>query len=417
MTGSSEKTLLVVLEQHFIKDDSDVYTDVQCDERFWDRYLSVFDKLIVCARMRQAEPDDDLAGILHSSRPEVEFVAMPDFVGAAGPVRYYGAIRRALKGCLRRADAAICRLPSPISLVACPVFEKSGVPWAGEMMMNPRTAYSKQAMNHPLQPIIQRIIVRSTKKACLAANGISYVTEHVLQEEYPCRAIADPRAKGHFTSSYSTINLRDDMFSIADWGNECPSKVVLVHTGKMSDYRKGHAVFIETVALLRKMGIDAYGLLIGGGPKRDEFESLADSLGIEKYCEFSGWASGFQEVQDQLQRAQFFVLPTLSEGLPRAIIEAMASGLICLGNAVDGIPELLEPECLSADNSPESYAGMVHRFLIDWGHGLDVRKRQFEKAFGYRSEVLAGRRTKFYQCLLDAVKPASLLSEPSCLQS
>lgn len=408
MVNSNEKTLLVVLEQHFVKDGSDVYTDVQCDERFWDRYLSVFDRLIVCARIRQAESDDDLVSMLHSSRPEVEFVAMPDFVGATGPIRHYFAIRHAINECLRRADAAICRLPSPISLVACPVFEKSGVPWAGEMMMNPRTAYSRESMDHLLQPIIQLAIVHSTKKACLAANGVSYVTERVLQGEYPCRAITDPHAKGFFTSSYSTINLSDAMFSMANWGNECPSKVVLAHTGKMSDYRKGHAIFIKTVALLRERGVNAFGILIGDGPKRTEFESLAKSLGVQDFCEFSGWASGFEEVQKRLQRAHFFLLPTLSEGLPRAIIEAMASGLICLGNAVDGIPELLESECLSDDNSPESYAGMVYKLLADWGSGLVVRKRQFEKACEYSSEVLAERRTKFYRCLLDSIRSASL---------
>ena len=399
MVNSNEKTLLIVLEQHFIKDGSDVYTDVQCDERFWDRYLSVFDRLIVCARMRQAEFDDDLAGMLHSSRPEVEFVPMPDFVGAIGPVRHYRAIRRAIKECLRRADAAICRLPSPISLVACPVFEKSDVPWAGEMMMNPRTAYSRESMSHPLQPVIQSVIVRNTKRACLAANGISYVTEHVLQEEYPCRAIANPHVEGYFTSSYSTINLSDDMFSMADWGDECPSRVVLAHTGKMSDYRKGHTVFIETVALLREMGVDAYGLLIGDGPKRNEFESLAESLGIKNYCEFSGWASGFQEVQDRLQRAQFFVLPTLSEGLPRSIIEAMASGLICLGNKVDGIPELLDEGCLSIENNASEYADMILELFSDWQKALGVRNRQFAKAHDYRSNVLNQRRHIFYSNL------------------
>lgn len=399
MASSNEKTLLVVLEQHFIKDGSDVYTDVQCDERFWDRYLSVFDRLIVCARMRQAESDDDLVAMLHSSRPEVEFVAMPDFVGASGPVRHYRAIRRAVKECLRRADAAICRLPSPISLVACPVFERSGVPWAGEMMMNPRTAYSRESMDHLLQPIIQLAAVRSTKKACLAANGVSYVTERVLQEEYPCRAITDPHAKDYFTSSYSTISLSDDMFSMANWGNECPSKVVLAHTGKMSDYRKGHVVFIKTVALLRKRGVNAFGILIGDGPKRAEFESLAKSLGVQDFCEFSGWASGFEEVQKRLQRAHFFLLPTLSEGLPRAIIEAMASGLICLGNNVDGIPELLAQECLSGDNSPKSYAYLVCSLLADWPHALEVREKQFARSRDYESSHLMKRRKIFYYSL------------------
>ena len=60
---TDKKTLLVVLEQHFVRSGADVYTDVQCDEAFWDRYLEVFDHLIVCGRMREATPEDDLAGL------------------------------------------------------------------------------------------------------------------------------------------------------------------------------------------------------------------------------------------------------------------------------------------------------------------------------------------------------------------
>ena len=267
------------------------------------------------------------------------------------------------------------------------------------MMMNPRTAYSKDAMSHPLQPVIQAVITRSTKRACMRANGIAYVTERVLQREYPCQAIVNPSRVGYFTSSYSTINLPDEAFSMKDWGVQRPERVVLAHSGKMSDYRKGHATFIRTVAELRKTGIDARGVLIGDGPKRVEFETLATDLGVRDYCEFTGWANGFSEVQERLQSAHFFVFPTLSEGLPRAVIEAMASGLICLGNSVDGIPELLDGTCLSEKNTSEDYSDRIVWLLSNWQKALDIRRIQFVKAHEYRADLLQERRTSFYQSL------------------
>ncbi len=392
-SAAQEKTLLVVLEQHFVRGGSDVYTDVQCNEAFWDRYLDVFDRLIVCGRMREAVAGDDLGHMLHSSREGVEFVGMPDFMGAAGPIKNYPGIKRALTECLSRADAAIFRMPSPISMVAYPIIKKSGIPWAGEMMMNPRTAYGKESMSHPLQPVIQGFITRQTKQACLDANGVSYVTAHVLQDEYPCKATL---GRGGFTASYSTINLSDDSFAMAPWDDERPETVYLAHTGKMSDDRKGHAVFIEAVAKLREKGIDAHGILIGDGPRRADFEALAASLGVADCCEFAGWKSGFREVQDELRRAQFFVMPTKSEGLPRAVIEAMATGLICLGNDVDGMPELLPDECLTHENTADAYADRVLGLLGDWDHGLEIRRELFERAHDYRNEVLSKHRSDFY---------------------
>lgn len=411
MPSRKGRTLLVIQEQHFVRDGSEVYTDVQSDSSFWERYLAVFDRLVVCARMREAAPDDDLGGMLRSTHPRVEFVGLPDFQGAAGPVKNFSVIRRALRGCLDCADAAIFRMPSPISMVAYPVVRRSGVPWAAEMMMNPRTAYGRESMSHPLQPVICGFITAQTKRACMEADGVAYVTERVLQEEYPCAALSEGGDGRHFTASYSTINLCAADYSMAEWGDAAPEAVTLAHTGKMSDDRKGHAVFLRAVAELRRRGVDARGILIGDGPRRADFEALAGELGIAGSVEFAGWKSGFSEVQAELQRAQFLVMPTKSEGLPRAVIEAMASGLVCLANAVDGIPELLGSECLSCDNSPESYADMVCSLLADWSHALEVREEQFARAYDYEAGKLMERRTRFYRSLREtANREASEIS-------
>lgn len=398
----SKKSLLVVLEQHFVRFGDDVYVDVQCSRTFWDRYLNVFDRLVVCARMRTAQATESVEAMLLSSREEVDFVAMPDFVGATGPIVNYSKIKRALLSAIKQADAAIIRVPSPISMVACSILNNSGIPWAAEMMMNPRTAYGKQSMSHPLQPVIQGFITWQTKKACLRADGVSYVTDHVLQAEYPCRALLRQRAKRGFTASYSTINLCDSDYSCADWGECAPRQLVLAHAGKMSDDRKGHAIFIETIAKLRSAGIDASGILIGDGPERLRFEALAEQIGVQQYCEFVGWKAGFAAVQSELQRAHLFLMPTKSEGLPRAVIEAMASGLICLGNNVDGMPELLTEECLGKRNTSDEYASMVLRFLGNWSHALEIRALQFEKSKDYKQDLLVSRRTAFYRNLCDA---------------
>ena len=162
MASRKGRTLLVIQEQHLVRDGSEVYTDVQSDSSFWERYLAVFDELVVCARIRDAASDDDLGGMLRSTHPRVEFVGLPDFQGAAGPVKNFSAIRRVLRGCLDFVDAVIFRMPSPISMVAYPVVRRSGVPWAAEMMMNPRTAYGRESMSHPLQPVICGFITAPT---------------------------------------------------------------------------------------------------------------------------------------------------------------------------------------------------------------------------------------------------------------
>ena len=395
----NDKTLGIVLEQHFIVFEGDVYTDVQCDQSFWDRYLGVFDRVVVCARMRGAREGDDAGKLLLSSRPDIQFIGMPDFVGVAGLLKNLNLVRRAVDECIERSDAVVARVPSPISLAIYPQLRASNKPWAAEMMMNPATAYSKESMRHPLQPIIQGYAVERTRKMCMNANGVAYVTEHILQADYPCKAMGKIDDPSFFTASYSTINLDPGCFARKDMPSTPPPRVCLAHTGKMSDDRKGHEEFLLTIANLRDAGVDASGILIGDGPQRERFQQLANSLGIADHCEFAGWVSGFSEVQRCLHQAEFFVAPTKSEGLPRSVIEAMASGLICIGHAVDGVPELLEENCLSRTNDPGDYARMVAGFLDDWPRALRTRDRQFEKAQEYRSDVLNARRAEFYSKL------------------
>lgn len=397
-------TLLVVLEQHFVKKGDKYYTDVQCDRAFWDRYLSVFNHVIVCARVRSASASGETENLLLSSRPEVNFIDLPDFRGAMGPIKNLNSIKKTLKKGIKQADAVIFRIPSPISMVTYPIVKRSNKPWALEMMMNPRTAYSKDSMSHPLQPIIQWFVTKQTKRACMDANGVSYVTEHVLQDEYPCKALLYPQDEKYFTSSYSTINLQENNFSLLQRKENSPKTIFLAHTGKMTDDRKGHIIFLKTISELRYRGIDARGILIGDGPRRKYFEQVAANLKIEKYCDFTGWASGFEEVQSRLQRAYFFIFPTKSEGLPRAVIEAMASGLLCIGHNIDGMSELLDESCLVNDNNYKKYADKIIYYINNWKEAEKERKKQFLISHKYDGKVLAEARTIFYNKLLEVSK-------------
>lgn len=114
MASRKGRTLLVIQEQHFVRNGSEVYTDVQSDSSFWERYLAVFDRLVVCARMRDAAPNDDLGGMLRSTHPRVEFVGLPDFQGATGPVKNFSVIGRTLRGSSIASTPpySACRAPS-----------------------------------------------------------------------------------------------------------------------------------------------------------------------------------------------------------------------------------------------------------------------------------------------------------------
>lgn len=83
----------------------------------------------------------------------------------------------------------------------------------------------------------------------------------------------------------------------------------------------------------------AHLLLVGEGDKKEELQALATSLGVQEHVTF---APGTADVMPYLHTANSFVLPSFAEGLPVALLEAMATSLACVATATNGSLELIE---------------------------------------------------------------------------
>lgn len=105
---------------------------------------------------------------------------------------------------------------------------------------------------------------------------------------------------------------------------------------------KGHAVLIEAAARLAKEGLPFEIVLAGDGPFRARIVDLIREFGVEDRVKLAGWMNANQ-VREAILGARAMVLPSLSEGLPVVIMEALALGRPVISTAISGIPELVEP--------------------------------------------------------------------------
>ena len=395
-------TLLVIVEQHMTRlANGEVWTYDMVNASFWERYLNVFEKIVVCGRIEQRN-DNDTAGLAKSSCPNVEFVAMPDFRGISGLVKNYIAIRKVIKEAIRMADCIIYRAPSPISMVAYPLVRRSKKPFALELMNNPITQYSKESLNSWVQPIIQKFVTYQTRCMCATANGVSYVTEYVLQNLFPCHGLNNADT-GYFYAHYSTIQLQKGDFKYIEFAEIKPQHLVVVHSGKMNDNRKGQDILIKAIKILKDVGWDVELILIGDGVIRTEFEQLVTNLNVVDSVSFLGWKTGYREVQEVLQRSHIFAFPSLGEGLPRSVIEAMANSLVTIASDVDGIKELLPEDLLVHSNTPEAFAAKIIDVMENWSIYNKYRKEIFNKSLEYENSLLTERRNEFYRNLRNCI--------------
>jgi glycosyltransferase involved in cell wall biosynthesis len=137
--------------------------------------------------------------------------------------------------------------------------------------------------------------------------------------------------------------------------------------------KKGFPILMRAAAMLAAEGIEFELAIIGDGPQRDELERLANGLGLANKVYFPGFLP-IEEVIGTYRYADVFALTPIvahdgdRDGLPNAIIEAMACGVPVVSTNVGGVPELVVHEqtgLLAQPGNVQEIAQYLERALID----------------------------------------------------
>lgn len=134
--------------------------------------------------------------------------------------------------------------------------------------------------------------------------------------------------------------------------------------GRLDHWGKGHKELFEAMARL-KVQYPLHALIVGGGRRETEVRELAKGLGLADVVHFLG---SRQDVPDLLHAMDIFVLPSYSEGLSLALLEAMAAGLPVIASRVGGNPEVVTDGVtglLIPPKDADALAQALERLLAD----------------------------------------------------
>jgi glycosyltransferase involved in cell wall biosynthesis len=134
--------------------------------------------------------------------------------------------------------------------------------------------------------------------------------------------------------------------------------------------RKGHRYLFEALASLRQKGIEIPAWIAGSGELESALKRMASELGIAEQVRFLGQLS-HSDLLDLYGggKVSAVVLPSLSEGIPVALIEAMGFAVPAISTAVGGTPELLGDGAglLVPAQDSRALAGAIERLISEPG--------------------------------------------------
>ncbi len=126
-------------------------------------------------------------------------------------------------------------------------------------------------------------------------------------------------------------------------GSQGTSGVNLLCVGRLTP-AKCQVLLVQACARLRDAGVAFTLTMVGEGPDRGRVESAIARHGLQDLAKLTG-ALTQQGVRQAFSQADIFVLPSLAEGIPVVLMEAMCSLVPCVSTPVNGIPELIEHDC------------------------------------------------------------------------
>ncbi len=382
--------VVVSVEQRFDRTpDGAIWTRSMFPYPFWTRYLDVFDEVLILSRAQDVPAAELFWNQVDGDR--VSFAPIPHYLGPLQYLQRFPAIHRAIWAAIRHEDAVIMRVGSPLADFIAPRLRRFDHPYGLEVVGDPHDVFAPGAVRHPLRPLFRWWFARQLRRQCRLADGVAYVTEWMLQQRYPPRPDA-------YSTHYSSVELDDLAFVERPRPADLAKRSFhLVLVGSLGQYYKAPDVVIDALDRCLHTGLDLTLTLVGDGKVRPQLEAQVASLGLSDRVTFTGQLPGGQAVRDHLDQADLFVLPSRSEGLPRALIEAMARALPAIGSTVGGFPELLDESELVPPGDADALADKIREILTDPARMAVLSARNLDVARAYHEDILKARRDAYYQ--------------------
>lgn len=280
-------------------------------------------------------------------------------------------------------DMVIIRLPSEIGYIALNELKRRRINYGIELVGDPWEAlWYHGSILGKVMAIINKY---KTKYYIYNSKNNIYVTSEYLQKKYPTKF-----------KSYSASNVL-----IKDINNDYKVQSKKIYKigliGSLDTKYKGIETALKSLSLVNKNFVFE---IVGNGPKEKWIEKIKEYK-LEKNVVLKGTIQSGEAMNNWLKNLDLYIQPSYTEGLPRALIEAMSMGLPCLGSGAGGIPELLDSRFIHKVKDYKTFSYQLEEVMNNPNLRLEMSKANLKKAEKYLSDNIQRQREAFIKSIYE----------------
>lgn len=316
--------------------------------------------------------------------PNFNFISIPNFKSLKTKHKT-GKAKEIIHRAVREHDILILRFPSAAAVVAFKEAKKLNKPILVEFVACVYDALWNYDWRGKL---LAKYKFKQYQKLMQEATHTVYVTNKFLQSRYPSPG------KSIGCSDVELQGIDDQILaSRLVKIRESKTTLKLATIAAIDVPYKAQADVINAIALLRKQNVFfEYDIIGQGNP--DMLQNLIDNLELNDFVHLKG-SIPHDEIFETLKEIDIYLQPSLVEGLPRAVVEAMSMGCPVIGSDAGGIPELITSESIYPKGNIKALSDLL--FKVNQDFLLTNAQHNFEKAKDYQKESLDLKRIEFYK--------------------
>ena len=388
------KKILFIHDSFFLQGSDNNYFSTHLNNDIIDRYLQLGEHVTFLVRIKKVD-NNLLLGDKYSQLDmnKCSVIGVPNFKSITGYFKYKRLVNAIVKKTIIEHDIIVPRLPSALSSIAVKYGKNYNKPMIGEVVScnfdSLRTHSLKGKLLAPYFYFKQKIIIKNM-------DYLIYVTKKFLQKRYPTKGFSIDISNVVITTQNDEILIKR-LKKIKNKEKSTPLLIGMV--GSLDVPYKGQLDIIKVLFNLKKKGINFNYHLVGQG-NGERLNNWIRKLDLTQWIKIIGPLK-HEDIFSFYESLDIYIHSSHTEGLPRALVEAMSCGCPAIAADVGGVSELLDDEFMFSKGSLfEIEKKLIKLKTIDLS---SLAIENINKSKEYDINFLNLKRRKMYNMFLDEI--------------